>query len=83
VVEPGKRGLDPIGRMSQGGVTRARSRGIRIAARPALEQTAKRKRRSLARTELADETSSSRPLRGVILQHVGPAGLSGANGGHD
>ena len=83
MVEPGQRGLDAIGRMTQRSVTRPCRRRIGVPARPALEQATERERRGLARAKLADEPPRRRPLRGVVFQHVGPTGLPGANGGHD
>ena len=73
-----QRGLGAIGRMTQRCVACAGRRRIGVAARPALEQAAERECRGLARAELADEPARRHPLRRVILEDVGPAGLSGA-----
>ena len=64
----------------QGGFAAPGSGGKRIPTRPALQQAAERERGSLAGAELAHEPARGRPLGRVVFQHVGPAGLSGANG---
>jgi len=79
MVEPGERSLGAIGRVSQRRVTCTGRRRIGIAARPAFEQPAERERCGFARAELTDEPPCRGPFRRVVLEDVGPAGLSGAN----
>ena len=80
MVEARQRGLGPVGGMSQGRLTRAGGGRVRVAAPPALEQPAVGERRRLAGPELSHEPSGRGPLRSVVLEDVGPAWLSGANG---
>ena len=82
MLETRERGLDTVGGMSKRSLAPARRGRERVAARPALEQAAEGERRGLARSELADQPPRGDPLRRVILQHVGPAGLSGSNDAH-
>ena len=72
-------GLGPIGRVSKGRVACTGCRRIGIAARPAFEEATERERCRFTRAELTDEATRGDPLRRVILEDVGPAGLSGAN----
>src|SRR5918912_1889785 len=79
-LEPGQRRLGPVGRMPERRLPPPRRRGLRLAARPPLEQPAERERRRLARAELADEPPRGRVLGREFLEHVRPAGLVESKG---
>src|SRR5262249_23720879 len=80
-LQPGKRGLRPVGRAPERCLPLAGRARIRVAARPALEQPAERERGHLAGAELGDQ-----PARGLLASRalgkdVGPV-AGGRDGAH-
>src|SRR5262245_46011111 len=81
-IEARQRRLRAVGRVSERRLAAAGCGRVGISAGPALEQAAEGERCGLAGAQLAHEPTCGRPLAGMVLEDVRPAGLSGAQGAH-
>ena len=73
--EPCERSLGAVGCPPESRLTPARRRGLRLAARPTLEQAAEGERARFAGAELPDQPPRGLLLGSVVLEHVCPAWL--------